>query len=419
MTRAKNTDYSKPFKFTKTALEGLPGYGQPQDRRSYYYDTVLAQLGVTLQESGKLTFHVRTTQNGSTRRITLERGRFPGMPVEVAREVALGVLHQTSRGIDTVAQKREERAASAVQSTTVSAAVDDYLAKKRTGEQKLPLKDRTKKDYRYDIARLLGEDLYNGSLVAVTEDIIARRMQLMEKRSKAKAASGCRALSAVWNWTRKQKENRGRMPENPVTLYAESQDGLYIPRRKKNLIPAEYLREWFDAVEALDDTNVSQFYIFLLLTGVRLNEALGLDWGQIDFKTNMYSLPDPKNREPVQLPIPSYLRDSLHRRRKRKGPVFCVPNNGRKYRAEIASAAGVNFTNHDLRRTFSTFGLRVIDLPNLKALMNHRFSGDVTLGYVQREELDLPSDLRKVNAEILRLAGRPIDNVVPLRGVSA
>ncbi|MCB1679143.1 MAG: integrase family protein [Halioglobus sp.] len=413
MARKQHTDYSKPFKFGKTALEGIPR----GDRLAYFYDTVIPQLGVTRQLSGKLTFHVRTTVNGKTKRIGISNGRFPGMVVDDAREKARTLLQDATRGTDPVADRRTQRAVDTATGLTVESAVETYLAEKRTGKQKLTLKESTKKDYRKDIKRLLGDDYYSGALVAVTEDIIAKRVRLMEKRSKAKTASGCRSLAAVWNWTRKQKQNRGLIPENPVTLYAESVDGLYVAERKTNYLPAEYLPAWFDAVESLDDAHVAQFFQFLLLTGVRLNEAMGLCWEHIDFKTNTYRIRDPKNRKPVELPLPGYLRERLYQRRQREGVVFDIPKDGRTYRAKVAEAIEFKWTNHDLRRTFSTYGLKVCDLVKVKLLMNHLLSGDVTMGYVQRQGLDLASDLERIDNEILRLAGRPVDNVVRLEAV--
>ncbi|RLA49667.1 MAG: hypothetical protein DRQ98_13860 [Gammaproteobacteria bacterium] len=415
MARKQHIDYSQPFKFTKTVLEGIP----KGDKLAYFYDTKVPQLGVTRQLSGKLTFHVRTTgASGKTERISIKQGRFPGMAVETAQNKALEILHDTTKGVDTVGKRRAQRVTQAVTGLTVNDAVDVYLDEKRTGKQKLPLKDRTKSDYCYDIERLLGEDTYQAPLVDVTEDVISDCVRKMEKRSKAKAAAGCRSLSAVWNWTRKQKKNRGLVPENPVTLYAESIDGLYVAEPKANWLKEEYLAEWFDQVEAIDDEQVSQFYLFLILSGVRLNEAEGLRWQDVNFRTNTYVLPDPKNRKSVEFPIPHHLRDKLYDRRKKEGRVFTVPNDGRTYRANVGKAIEFDWTNHDLRRTFATYGLKVCDLVKVKLLMNHLLSGDITMGsYVQREGLDLAGELRKIEAEILRLAGRPVDNVFKMEVV--
>ena len=413
MATKKHIDYSRPFKFTKTALDEIPS----GESVAYFYDTKIPQLGVARQLSGKLTFHVRTTVEGKTSRIGIENGRHPGMAVETAQEKALAILHDTTKGINRVAQRRTQRVRKAVTEQTVGEAVETYLDEKRTGKQKLGLKERTKKDYRYDIEQLLGKDRYNGSLVEVTEDVLAKCVRKMESRSKAKAAGGCRALSAVWNWTRKQRKNRGLIPENPAVLYADSIDGLYVPEKKTNYLKEAYLCEWFDAVEAIDDVQVSEFFLFLLLSGVRLNEAGDLQWQQVNFKTDTYTLPDPKNRKSVEFPLPRSLRDRLYSRRQKDGAVFTVPNGGRTYRASIAKAIDFEWTNHDLRRTFATYGTKVCDLVKVKLLMNHLLSKDVTMGYVQREGLDLAVDLRRIESEILRLGGRPIDNVVKLEAV--
>lgn len=169
-------------------------------------------------------------------------------------------------------------------------------------------------------------------------------------------------------------------------------------------------------MEAIEDEQVSQFYQFLILSGTRLNEALALQWQDVNYKTNTYLLPDPKNRKAVEFPIPRHLRARLYARRQPEGKVFTVPNEGRTYREAVGKAIKFEWTNHDLRRSFATYGVKVCDLVKVKLLMNHLLSGDVTMrNYVQREGLDLADDLRKIESEILRLAGRPVANVVKLR----
>jgi site-specific recombinase XerD len=397
------TDYTAPFKFTKGSINGIPS----GDKLAYFYDTEVPKLGITRQASGNKNFHVRKVIKGRTQRVSLKDGRWPDMAVDIAREKATELLADVIRGADPVQDKRAQKAVKAVTGLTVKQAVEDYLEAKRTGKQKLPLKDGTKGSYRKTIKYLLGDD-YESSLTSITEDLIAKRVKAI---TPAQGATGCRSLSAVWNWTRKQKANRGLIPANPVTLFSDDNDGLYIPQPRQNHIKEAYVGDWFNAVEGLEAQH-SEFLLFLVLTGVRMNEARLLDWKDIDFKAGFYTLPDPKNRQKVELPLPRYLKEKLLARRKKSGRVF---NVGEKVYQMVD--VGQEYSHHDLRRTFATYGFQVCDFVKVKMMMNHIISG-VTADYVQVSPDALAREHHKVEGEILRLAGRTIDNVRHLEAVS-
>lgn len=77
----------------------------------------------------------------------------------------------------------------------------------------------------------------------------------------------------------------------------------------------------------------------------------------------------------------------------------------KKFTARVTERSGIDFTLHDLRRTFITIA-EGLDIPHyaLKRLLNHRLSGDVTAGYIVTdvERLRLPVD--RVAQRILQLS---------------
>lgn len=409
MSTARKTDYSKPFRFTKTSLDGLP----PGDGRlTYYYDATLPALGITRQVSGKLNFHVRTVVDGRTKRISLKNGRYPGMTPETAREAALAILSEAAKGIDPVAQRRAQRADKALESLTVEDAVatfcEDKVRRLSTG-QKVALKEGTKSSYRKNIKALLGEKLYSGPLVKLNEATIAR---CVSSTAKTVGATGCRSLSSVWNWTAKQQAYRGKLPPNPVKEYATYHDGLHVSAPKDRRLPQSDFPAFLAALDDLRSVQ-REGVLWLCLTGNRLGEAEGLQWEDIDWQHNEYTLRDPKNRRDATLPIPSTLATPLRRRRKDSGPVF--PVSIRKHVEAAAKAVGLALSPHDLRRTHAGLCASVLPETSSKRLQN-RVLIDVFHQYVGTSA-NLHDELAKVERAFYALAERPLDNVKHLEAV--
>lgn len=105
------------------------------------------------------------------------------------------------------------------------------------------------------------------------------------------------------------------------------------------------------------------FFILLVFTGLRRNEAASLKWTDIDFKDRTLCVPETKNGDMLTLPISDYLFNIFEARRKRYGNhVFVFPGTGeyghlhepKKGINRIINASGVIFSCHDLRRTFIT-----------------------------------------------------------------
>ncbi|GAB5449921.1 MAG: tyrosine-type recombinase/integrase [Halioglobus sp.] len=405
---------SDSINFTQAALNALP----VSEKRAYFYDTKVPQLGVTIHPTGKKTFHIRATVKGRTKRVTIPNGRYPGMKIEQARRKGLDLLHTVAEGNDPVKDKRDERAAEKLTALTVEQAVDLFAKNKirrlSTGE-KLPLKDSTVASYRHSIKKLLGEERYQGPLVNVDEDTLTKRVHSREKKAKTATATGLRSLSAVWNWLGKQKEYRDQLPANPVKEYSRYNEGLHIAAPKQGRIEREELPAWFEAVESLP-AEYADFFLWLIFTGTRYSEAKGLQWQDIDWRGRTYRLRDPKNRRDATLPLPSYIGDRLKKRKQDEGPVFAFEADARNQRKVVIEQLGKHFTNHDLRRTFSGVAQAVCSYTSVKRLMNHAFT-DITEQYIGHSA-DLGEEIDKVQREILRLAGKPTESVVAMRVVS-
>lgn len=166
------------------------------------------------------------------------------------------------------------------------------------------------------------------------------------------------------------------------------------------------------------------YYLTLLLTGLRRSEALNLTWEQVDFKARTLTVTDTKNREPHTLPLPAYLLDLLKERRERSTGkyVFSAPDgerisNFRDVTRYIEKRSGLHVTLHDLRRTFATIAER-LDIPAyaLKRLLNHKQNSDVTSGYLVIDVERLRKPMEKITDFVLKATGvKEVAAVLPHR----
>jgi integrase len=134
----------------------------------------------------------------------------------------------------------------------------------------------------------------------------------------------------------------------------------------------------------------ADYILFLLLTGLRKNEAATLTWENVDLDEGTIYIPDTKNKEPLTLPISDVLIGILNYRLRfktneyvfssRKAQYLAYPEKAIKY---LTETSGIKFTFHDLRRTFITVAESLdISAYAIKRLVNHKNGSDVTEGYI-------------------------------------
>jgi integrase len=112
-------------------------------------------------------------------------------------------------------------------------------------------------------------------------------------------------------------------------------------------------------------------------------------------------------------PSTYYLRDLLKRRIDTSANGYVFPGSGKagyliepkKQIAKIIEKTGIQFTVHDLRRTFITIAESLdISAYALKRLLNHKMdNSDVTAGYIVTDVERLRRPMEKVGEYILEL----------------
>lgn len=407
------------LRFTKTALADLPP--APDGKRRFVYDTATPGLAVQITGTGAKTFYLYRKVNGKPERVRL--GSFPAVTVEQARRIAAETLGTIARGDSPRAVKREAKA----QALTLAEVFEEYLASR-------DLKPTTVADYK-QIMRAEFGDWHDRRLVDITRDMVERRHAKIGERSPARANNSMRVLRALFNYAAGRYEDaKGRplLTDNPTRRLSATRAWYRVERRQTVIRPAQ-LRAWWLAVDDVSEESetVADYLRLLILTGLRRNEAARLAWDDIDLDSLTLTVRDTKNRRPHTLPLPPYLAGLLARRFEGRTSRYVFPATRRTQRGEdrdgylaeprksiakVIATSGVDFTPHDLRRTFATIA-EGLDLSAyaLKALLNHKTGADVTRGYIISDVERLREPMQRIEDFILKAAGvRPSADVVEL-----
>lgn len=408
--------------FTKQSISDLP-VPEP-GKRAEAYDKKIPGLVVRITSSGKRSFAVIKKVRGKTQRIKI--GDFPDTTVEQARKQARIKIGLMTEGRDLAEEKRietRERKKEKIQETTLSEAFDGYL-KSRT------LKPRTEADYR-EAMRVTFCAWLNLPLKSITRTMIEDLHRKRSKESKSRANHAFRVLRAVFNHaieTLVDEDDNPIISSNPVRRLSAVK--AWNPNtRKQNYIKPHQLPAWFGAVLRLEGERASfdgrlyrDYFQFLLMTGLRKNEAARLKWQDVDLADRSFVVTDTKNRYPHKLPISDYLLDLLEQRKSNTEYVFHTgrspgyPTDPRPAVEKVAAVSGVQWTPHDLRRTFVTAAEKLdISAYSVKRLVNHRVGkADVTDGYIAWDVDRLRAPMQSITDYFLKAGNVTESEVIPI-----
>jgi integrase len=394
-----STPAAQAVKITKTFVDRLD---VPEVGQTFLRDSELKGFAVRITAGGAKSFIVEKRIEGQVKRLTL--GRFPELTVEQARKEAHKVLGKIATGGNPIADKQK----AILHGKTLADAFGDFLSARKA------LKPRTLYDYRRVMA-VAFPDWQKKPLVAITKDMVAKRhIQLGEEHGQAYANLSMRFLRALFNFAMAQYEDgkgQALLRENPVIRLNQTR-AWYRVERRQSVIKSHQLADWYRAVQELkadplspSSVLVADYLLFVLFTGLRKQEAASLTWAAVDLKHLSFTVTDTKNREPLTLPITDFLASILSRRLEAKQNDYVFPGSGqtgfliepKRQIRKVKESSGVEFTLHDLRRTFITVAENLdISAYALKRLVNHKMHNDVTAGYIV-------SDVERLRAPMQRI----------------
>lgn len=400
---------SQRVKLTKTFIDQL------ELMPAIYRDSDLIGFAIRVNNTYK-TYIVEKKVLGRTVRSTI--GLHGNLTLAQARHIARDKLALMAQGINPNEVKRKIIAEEKLKldllkiKPTLKQAFEHYLLYKS-------LKPRTIKDYTMVVDNYL-KDWNDITLDKISRFMIQAKHSELSQRSMAQANMAMRVFRAIYNYSvehYRDQNNRSILDQdNPINTLNAKKAWNKIHSRK-SYIHQDQLPEWIKAVFEYKDRGQQletnrDFLLTLVLTGFRREECESLTWSSIDLKYGRITLIDEKYREPYTLPMGDFLFTLMTKRYDQATNEWVFPSakstsghivNISKVRQKINKSCGIEFSFHDLRRTFGAIAENLgYDQYTIDRLLNHiNDDRDRTRDFVQVSDRKLREAMNTIEDIIL------------------
>lgn len=387
----------------KLTVDAIEDIEPPASGEKVLWDGQIAGFGVRCFPSGRKVYVLmyRPKSEGDRRpkrRMTL--GDVRSVKLVVARANAMKFLGEVAAGQDPQAQKKETAKQDAARLDRALEAYDRHLKAQKVVHAEQILRNlRRYLPGPHD--RIFLSELDRQTIAARIESIKDQSIveTKMVKTSRPKKGGKKRTATTVkrrvggpgaakdfrtkahtfFNWA----VNAGLMFANPLAGWRDPKKtrAQRIAAVGKALSDQEIKAVWCACDNV--DAPFGDFVRILLLTGQRRTETSLMRWGDVDFGARVWTIPEnvSKNGKQHTVALSAETARILSRQIERTGNpyVFAGRNatsaisNWSKRMAKFTDAAGVNFTLHDLRRTFRSGLSRLrISTEVAELMLNHR-----------------------------------------------
>lgn len=387
----------------------------PNGKREFYWDEELKGFGVKASSIG-LTYIVQKRVGGG-RGSTLVRhviGSVREKDASAARDEARTALSDLRDGINLNEEKRKEAKKRELKGITLSQAYAEFKASK-------DLRPRTVQTYDENIKRTLN-DWLDLPLTAIKPEMVLKKHKEISTagrngRGIASANQAMRLLRVIFNYvmaTRTDGNGQPTIEKNPVGILNQLESWNALEERD-TIVHADDLKVWYQAVMQVDSDKLQDFFLFLMFTGLRRNEAMQLRWENFDTKTETLTIPKEisKSKRTRKIPLTDALLD-IYRKRRQKivlgNPYVFQGRHGKGHLTEpksgvltVREKSGINWSSHDLRRSYVTLANKLdISAYKVKFLVGHSVSGDVTGKHYSKLTVDDVRDAAQEIADFLK-----------------
>ena len=256
-------------------------------------------------------------------------------------------------------------------------------------------------------------DWLDRDLSSIADDeIVKKYISIRDISGQGQAALAMRVIKALNSYA----HAKFHIPERNIGKILRIAGIVSSPVRKTRFLQKADLPKWYKAVAEMNrsvaERTARDIFLVGLFTGLRRSEIFTLKWADVDLPNKTLTVRNTKNHRDHTLPLPDVLVKLFRERKSETGKSeFVFPGkSGRTAvrdiddsRLRIVRNSGVDFSLHDLRRTFATVATEIGVPPYLlKKLLNHR-SGDVTEGYVISTSEILRGPMKKVASRLMDL----------------
>lgn len=414
---------SERFKFTDARLKRL----KPKVKEYFVYDTEILGLqcritpaSKTNPEGNKTLYIYRRLRGSGSRRVRICRFgdiALRGIEGDTVQTRASDIIADLTKGVEPSFNAKQGY------DPTLKEAFEYYIENQIDRRTKKPLSDEAIKTYRRSL-RLTFGGWQNRKLSSITPDEVETKFKSLSHKP-ASANKAFVHLNAVYGkcYIKSVKMRQEKvLPPNPCMDI-----NWYPMKPRTNIVGKHELELWWSVVDSMidEDKNDNEvgydkvrnrgdvyrdYFQFVILTGLRRNEASRLTWDRVNLKERTITIEETKNNKVLHLPITNYVYKMLKRRKKasKKGATV-FDNMVNPFRAQIwvedKERFGRHFSIHDLRRSFVTHAFDAgVDDRNIKDIVNHSQS-DVTSAHYDQKNVDrLRKPMQKIESYILRKA---------------
>ena len=373
-----------------------------------YFDDTVKGFGVCVGKTTK-SYIVQREINRRSVRVTIARTH--EMTVSTARAEASKLMLAMRGGENPNQRNKRVRTPIPIKAVTLRSILDQHVE-----SLKLRGCDESADTYPKSLNKHV-KDWLDEPVESITrDDVIHRHRKIGTVVGKRSANKVFRVLRALYNQYRIDHPDFS----NPVEILSLKK--LWFPEQARDTrIKPHELKRWIESLQSTVKNLVHRDYMmFLLLTGLRKNEAMSLAWDQVDMIGKTFRIMKTKNKKPLELPFTDTIESLLDRLRacrdmadsKTSPWVFpsTMSKTGHLYTvsrslSSVNKQAGLSIRLHDLRRTFvSTANSIRIPSYTIKKLVNHSSGGDVTASvYNVMDVDDLREPMQAITDEFKRI----------------
>ena len=382
---------------------------KPGPKAVIIWDSAVKGFGVKTQPGGAKSY-VLSYRVGTRKRLVM-LARVGEMSLKDARDRAGGELARIRDGESDPLERRQERREAPTVADAVTRFLDDDCPRRIANGRMSP---RTVHDYRGQCASVILPALGRLRVADVRRVDVERmvdRLKPVRRNRLLALTSRLFTLCEHWEW-RPQRTNPARGIERSVET-----------PRDRVLAPSE-LAALASAIDASEDNLAALAAIrFLALTGLRVGEALAVQWDHVDFEGARLTMPETKTGRRVH-DLPDHALDLLAGLPRIHGNPWafttgrdapCGDKLVRRVFQECATAAGLaDVRLHDLRRTVMTSAARAgVGAHVLRDLLGHKTTA-MADRYIRNTGEAVREARQFVAGEMAAaMAGNP-GNVVPM-----
>jgi integrase len=385
------------------------------------WDSKTRYFGLRVNAGGAKVWFVQKKLGKSPCKVKL--GAFPEMTYAKALSLVPDVVAKISKGIDPNLEKRQQIRETAKarqqESFTVLTCFEAYLANKEDPSNKP--RRTTIPDLKRTLERLKAGSLASVPLIGLTggllEDLFRETANNAKRNNtnsgRTQAGRDMRYFRAAYRYCA-EKYSLELPKADPFIALNKLVPGWYrVNAKDRTVAKVEgHLKKWWDAVEGLRPINpkhsrdvIADYLELSLLWGGRRTEMLSLTWGNINLEdgTVCFFKKDTKNSIEHVIPITRYARQLLEKRLEinAQRPVpspFVFPSHKVNRKGELShivapnaaiavvvKKAGIDFSAHDLRRTFGTLFNELGGVTNytVQRALNHAAQDTASKHYLQ------------------------------------